>query len=80
MAPFSTRPTLLSILFIAISFCAFSKSNGDNRIKIRLGFTSVNNIHRQILVTVDENTTAGVDFGYDAENFENRQDDMYLDD
>jgi hypothetical protein len=45
--------------------------------KIRLGFTSVNNIHRQILLTADNNATAGIDFGYDAENFENHIDDMY---
>lgn len=45
--------------------------------KIRLGFTSVNNLHRQILVTVDSNATSGIDFGYDAENFENHVDDMY---
>jgi len=45
--------------------------------KIRLGFTSVNNIHRQILVTADTNATSGIDFGYDAENFENHIDDMY---
>lgn len=45
--------------------------------KIRLGFSSANQIHRQILVTEDSNATAGIDFGYDAESFENHPDDMY---
>lgn len=45
--------------------------------KIRLGFSSPNQIHRQILVTEDSNATAGIDFGYDAESFENHPDDMY---
>jgi len=57
-------------------FCQ-GNSDVDNRMKIRLGFTSVNNIHRQILVTADTNATSGIDFGYDAENFENHIDDMY---
>ncbi len=49
----------------------------DNRMKIRLGFNSVNTLHRQILVTVDPNATSGIDFGYDGENTEANQDDMY---
>ena len=49
----------------------------DDRMKIRLGFNSVSNLHRQILVTVDPNATSGVDFGYDAENIDSQVDDMY---
>ncbi|APX99944.1 hypothetical protein BWR22_06355 [Lacinutrix venerupis] len=45
--------------------------------KIRLGFTSTTNTHKQILVTVDNNATAGIDFGYDAEIFNTNPDDIY---
>ena len=85
----SSTPILMKTLFMKAFFLVFlliiasnnsfsqNNSNEDDRIKIRLGFTSVNNLHRQILVTVDENATSGIDFGYDAENFENHIDDMY---
>lgn len=73
----SLKPSLLSILFLTSFFNAFSQTNGDERMKIRLGFSSANQIHRQILVTEDSNATAGIDFGYDAESFENHPDDMY---
>ncbi|MGV6831590.1 MAG: LamG-like jellyroll fold domain-containing protein [bacterium] len=52
-------------------------SNGDPRQKIRLGFYSVNQLHRQLLVTVDENATTGKDWGYDAANYDDQMDDMY---
>ncbi|WP_452223451.1 T9SS type A sorting domain-containing protein [Lacinutrix chionoecetis] len=77
MKTFSLKITLLLILVVATFSTVFAQSNGDDRMQIRLGFTSVNNIHRQLLVTVDEDATAGIDFGYDAELFENHQDDMY---
>ena len=79
MKTFSFKPFLLTLLLVILSNNAFcqTNSNGDDRMKIRLGFTSSNNIHRQILVTVDSNATSGIDFGYDAENFENHLDDMY---
>jgi len=68
---------LFLFLFLSHSVTCQNNTDTDDRMKIRLGFTSANNIHRQILVTVDSNTTAGIDFGYDAENFENHEDDMY---
>lgn len=76
MTNFSLKSAFLSVALFAICSTLFAQAN-DSRMKIRLGFTSVNNIHRQILVTVDENSTTGIDFGYDAETFENHQDDMY---
>ncbi len=49
----------------------------DLRPKIRLGFNSVNTIHRQLLLTIDENTSTGYDWGYDAELFHQQKDDMF---
>jgi hypothetical protein len=79
MKTYSNKISLLLFLLLVVSNDAFCQNNsdGDDRMKIRLGFTSPNNLHRQILVTVDSNTTPGVDFGYDAENFETNADDMY---
>ena len=54
-----------------------NNQNIDTREKIRLGFNSVNTIHRQLLATVDPNATIGYDCGYDAENIDNQIDDMY---
>jgi hypothetical protein len=49
----------------------------DDRMKIRLGFNSYNQIHRQILLTVDDNATTGLDWGYDGKLNEEQMDDMY---
>ncbi len=51
--------------------------NIDTRMKFRFGFNSVNTIHRQLLLTIDENTTAGYDWGYDGKLNEDQMDDMY---
>ncbi|QRM89974.1 T9SS type A sorting domain-containing protein [Lacinutrix sp. WUR7] len=79
MKTYSNKVSLLLFLFLLLSNAVFCQNNSDedDRMKIRLGFTSPNNLHRQILVTVDSNSTPGVDFGYDAENFETNADDMY---
>lgn len=50
---------------------------GDTRMKIRLAFNSASTYTRKILVTADENATAGYDWGYDAELYDNQADDMY---
>ena len=52
-------------------------NNADTRTKLRLGFSSVNNIRRQILVTADPVTTCGYDWGYEAPYIDNLIDDMY---
>jgi len=49
----------------------------DERPKIRLGFNSVNTLHRQLLITIDENTTSDYDWGYDAPHNDRQIDDMY---
>jgi len=49
----------------------------DLRPKIRIGFDAPKIDHRQLLLTVDKNTTDDVDWGYDAEIFEIFNDDMY---
>lgn len=51
----------------------------DNCMKIRLGFNSNNNYHRQILLGfMNEKATSGIDLGYDAFNFDNFPNDMYF--
>ena len=49
----------------------------DSRLKLRIGFNSVNTIRRQLLATVDPNATANIDWGYDGMNNESQMDDMY---
>ena len=51
----------------------------DNFIKVRLGFTSKEEYHRQVLLGfMNENATSGIDNGYDAVLFENIPSDMYF--
>jgi hypothetical protein len=54
-----------------------NNSGNDLRPKFRIGFDAPQISHRQILLTLDENTTDRVDFGYDAEMIEVFDDDMY---
>ncbi|BAO76893.1 LamG-like jellyroll fold domain-containing protein [Winogradskyella sp. PG-2] len=50
----------------------------DIRMKFRLGFNSVGTIHRQILLTIDEQyATSSIDRGFDAIIFDDLIDDMY---
>jgi hypothetical protein len=49
----------------------------DKRLKFRIGFNSINSIHRQLLLTIDENSTIGVDWGYDGKLNEIQIDDMF---
>lgn len=49
----------------------------DNRLKIRLRLKSVNNISRQLLLTVDERATAAYDWGFDGLLNDSQRDDMY---
>ncbi|EIA07102.1 LamG-like jellyroll fold domain-containing protein [Flavobacterium frigoris] len=47
--------------------------------KLRLGFNSNNNYHRQVLIGfMNENATSGMDYGYDAYNFDTFPNDMYF--
>ncbi|WP_422103834.1 choice-of-anchor D domain-containing protein [Winogradskyella sp.] len=56
-------------------------SNADERMKFRLGFKSNNalQLSRQILLTIDENTTPEVDWAYDGilDDDQSQTDDMY---
>ena len=55
-----------------------SKSEiSDERTKMRLGFNSVNTIHRQLLVTIDNVATTDYDWGYDALYIDTQIDNMY---
>ena len=51
----------------------------DNFLKIRLGFNSANNYHRQILMGfMNEYATSGIDNGYDAFLLDDFPNDMYF--
>ena len=52
-------------------------TSGDTRMKIRIGFNSVNTLRRQLLITVDENATEGYDWGYDSKYIDTQIDDIY---
>jgi len=56
---------------------ASSNSTSDVRPKFRIGFNAPKIDHRQILLTIDENTSDGFDWGYDAEIYQIFEDDMY---
>ncbi len=45
--------------------------------KFRIGFNSINTIHRQLLLTIDENTTMGYDWAFDAKTYDDQMDDLY---
>ncbi|MCF6180613.1 choice-of-anchor D domain-containing protein [Lutibacter sp.] len=49
----------------------------DTRSKFRIGFNAPKIDHRQLLLTIDKNTTDAVDWGYDGEIYEIFGDDMY---
>ena len=51
----------------------------DDRMKFRIGFNASYNmqLHRQLLLTIDENTTTEVDWAYDAKLNEEQTDDMF---
>jgi hypothetical protein len=51
----------------------------DNYTRIRLGYTSKENYHRQVLLGfMEENATSAIDTGYDAVHFEDLPSDMYF--
>lgn len=49
----------------------------DERMKFRIGINSINTIHRQLLLTIDENTTTGYDWAFDAKIYDNQMDDLF---
>ncbi|MCB0447304.1 MAG: choice-of-anchor D domain-containing protein [Gelidibacter sp.] len=56
---------------------ANASTDEDTRMKFRIGFNSVNTIHRQLLLTIDENATSDVDWSYDGKHIDTQMDDMY---
>lgn len=64
-------------LFLRSSTHSNNEENIDGRMKFRIGFNSVNNLHRQLLLTIDESTTPNVDWAYDGKLNENQIDDMF---
>ena len=53
------------------------KATTDVRPKFRIGFDAPQINHRQLLLTIDENCTDGVDWGYDGQTPQVLADDMY---
>jgi hypothetical protein len=49
----------------------------DERMKFRIGFNSINTIHRQLLLTIDNATTTGYDWAYDGKVYDDQMDDLY---
>ena len=55
------------------------ETEDDDFMKIRIGFNSYNNFHRQVLLGfMNEFATSGIDVGYDAPHLDNQQNDMYF--
>ncbi|MFD0861616.1 choice-of-anchor D domain-containing protein [Sungkyunkwania multivorans] len=49
----------------------------DTRTKVRLKITTPGEITRELLLTIDENTTDGIDWAYDAKLIESQEDDAF---
>lgn len=55
------------------------QENGDNFKRVRLGMTSSDQFHREILIGfMEEKATAAIDPGYDAVNFDPQPSDFYF--
>jgi hypothetical protein len=71
-----TKTMLLSFVLLAIGFISFSQQN-DIRPKFRIGFDAPKIDHRQLLLTIDNRASYGIDWGFDALMYEVFADDMY---
>jgi len=71
------KEDITNSIFVKNTTNSLTTATGDERFKIRLGFSSANELNRQLLVTVDSNASIGLDYGYDGEHTENQIDDMY---
>ncbi|MDO1500294.1 choice-of-anchor D domain-containing protein [Winogradskyella maritima] len=49
----------------------------DTRRKVKIGFNSVTDLHRQLLLTFDRRTTPGIDWGFDGTTYDYQTDDMF---
>jgi hypothetical protein len=70
------KKAVLFTLAIIITTLSFSQMK-DTRQKFRIGFDGDKIDYRQILLTIDENTTDDVDWGYDGEMYQVFEDDMF---
>jgi hypothetical protein len=71
-------PKLLQQILVCIILVFSTFSYGqDGDSKIRLVFDSPTGYHRQILLGINENTTHGFDFGYDAPLADLAKEDMF---
>lgn len=71
-----TKTTLFSIVLLAIGLLSFSQQS-DVRPKFRIGFDAPKIDHRQLLLTVDQRASYGIDWGFDALMYQVLSDDMY---
>ena len=70
------KKTILFTLFLIITSLSFSQMK-DTRQKFRIGFDGDKIDYRQILLTIDKNTSDDVDWGYDGEMYQVFEDDMF---
>lgn len=70
------KKTVLFTLFILITTMSFAQMK-DARQKFRIGFDGEKIDYRQILLTIDKETSDDVDWGYDGEMYQVFEDDMF---
>jgi len=79
---FVTEADDLKSIFLKSTNTKAKKATGkvveDKRLKIRIAFKIDNVAYRQLLCTIDENTTDEYDKGYDGDIFQLFPDDMYM--
>lgn len=71
-----TKTMLLSLVLLATGLLSFSQQS-DIRPKFRIGFDAPKIDHRQLLLTVDNRASYGIDWGFDALMYQVLADDMY---
>lgn len=71
-----TKTMLISLVLLATGFFSFSQQS-DVRPKFRIGFDAPKIDHRQILLTIDQRASYGIDWGFDALMYQVFSDDMY---
>jgi hypothetical protein len=71
-----TKTTFILLVLLAIGSLSFSQQS-DIRPKFRIGFDAQKIDHRQILLTIDNRASYGIDWGFDALMYQVFSDDMY---
>ncbi|OGS71604.1 MAG: hypothetical protein A3F91_00770 [Flavobacteria bacterium RIFCSPLOWO2_12_FULL_35_11] len=70
------KTNLFTLLFLTLGVFSFSQPI-DLRPKFRIGFDAPKIDHRQILLTIDQRASYGIDWGFDALMYQVFEDDMY---